>query len=99
MVRIEIVIDYEDGVQLPIALETKGKTTSYQDTETESRKKEEATDIETEDRKEPLKKVTPAQKKRYDIASDLANVCEYLEEVEIMKIKLIIEECERRAKR
>lgn len=48
---------------------------------------------------EQPKKTTAAQQQRYNIASDLANVCEYMTDAEAMKVKLIIKECEGRVKR
>ncbi|RKI94305.1 hypothetical protein D7V94_01820 [Parablautia intestinalis] len=40
--------------------------------------------------------VTEEEAERYAVASDLANVCEYLEESEVIKIRLIINKAEKR---
>lgn len=42
---------------------------------------------------------TKEQSDRYEIASDLATVCEYLEDSEIIKIRLIISKCKARKER
>lgn len=39
---------------------------------------------------------TPEEAERYKTASDLATVCDYLEDSEIIKIRLIISKCEAR---
>lgn len=51
-------------------------------------------DIEDEERT-----FTKEQSDRYEIASDLATVCEYLEDSEIIKIQLIISKCKARKER
>ncbi len=51
-------------------------------------------DIEDEERT-----FTKEQSDRYEIASDLATVCEYLEDSEIIKIRLIISKCKARKER
>ncbi len=43
--------------------------------------------------------MTEAEAERYAAASDLANVCEYLEENEVIKIKLIIQKAQARKER
>ena len=40
--------------------------------------------------------MTEAEAERYAVASDLANVCEYLEDSEVIKIKLIIQKAQAR---
>lgn len=40
--------------------------------------------------------ITEEETERYAVASDLANVCEYLEDSEVIKIKLIIQKAQRR---
>lgn len=42
---------------------------------------------------------TEEQADRYAIASRLATVCEYLEDSEVIKIRLIIQKCEARKER
>lgn len=39
---------------------------------------------------------TPEEAERYKVASDLATACDYLEDSEIIKIRLIISKCEAR---
>ncbi len=43
--------------------------------------------------------ITEGEAERYAVASDLANVCEYLEDSEVIKIKLIIQKAQARAER
>ena len=43
--------------------------------------------------------VTQEEEQRFAIASDLANVCEYLEESEVIKIRLIISKAQARKER
>lgn len=43
--------------------------------------------------------MTEAEAERYAVASDLANVCEYLEDSEVIKIKLIIQKAQARKER
>lgn len=38
----------------------------------------------------------PEEAERYAAASDLANCCEYLEDSELIKLKLMIQKCEAR---
>lgn len=42
------------------------------------------------------KDITEGEAERYAITSDLANVCEYLEDSEVIKIKLIIQKAQAR---
>lgn len=44
-------------------------------------------------------KITESEAERYAIASDLANVCEYLEDSEVIKIRLIINKAQARKER
>ena len=43
--------------------------------------------------------MTEDEAERYAAASDLANVCEYLEDSEVIKIKLIIQKAQARKER
>lgn len=43
--------------------------------------------------------ITEEQAERYAVASDLANVCDYLEDSEVIKIKLIIQKAQVRKER
>lgn len=43
--------------------------------------------------------ITEGEAERYAAASDLANVCEYLEDSEVIKIKLIIQKAQARKER
>lgn len=42
---------------------------------------------------------TEGEAERYAVASDLANVCEYLEDSEVIKVKLIINKAQARKER
>ena len=50
--------------------------------------------VEDKDTEEP--QFTQEEAERYKVASDLATVCDYLEDSEIIKIRLIISKCEAR---
>lgn len=43
--------------------------------------------------------MTEREAEQYAVASDLANVCEYLEDSEVIKIKLIIQKAQARKER
>lgn len=45
------------------------------------------------------KEVTEEEAERYAVASDLANVCEYLEDSEVIKVKLIVNKAQARKER
>lgn len=45
------------------------------------------------------KEITEDEAERYAVASDLANVCDYLEDSEVIKIKLIIQKAQARKER
>jgi len=87
--KIIITIEHE-GTELTPAIQLEGSTceTSCNCEESTAREKE----------SKPEVVMSRDHQARYDIASDLANVCEYLEEAEIMKLKLIIQKCEGRRK-
>ena len=48
---------------------------------------------------EEINNYTAEEQERFAVASDLANVCEYLEESEVIKIRLIVQKCEARKER
>ena len=52
-----------------------------------------------EDTEDEESTFTKEQSDRYEIASDLATVCEYLEDSEIIKIRLIVSKCKARKDR
>lgn len=52
-----------------------------------------------EDTEDEERTFTKEQSDRYEIASDLATVCEYLEDSEIIKIRLIVSKCKARKDR
>jgi hypothetical protein len=56
---------------------------------------QEAAVTETDDEPE----FTQEEAERYKVASDLATVCDYLEDSEIIKIRLIVTKCEARMER
>lgn len=43
--------------------------------------------------------ITEEEAERYAVASDLANICEYLEDSEVIKIKLMIQKAQKRKER
>lgn len=43
--------------------------------------------------------LTEGEAERYAVASDLANVCEYLEDSEVIKVKLIVNKAQARKER
>lgn len=43
--------------------------------------------------------ITEDEAERYAVASDLANVCDYLEDSEVIKIKLIVQKAQARKER
>lgn len=43
--------------------------------------------------------MTEAEAERYAVASDLANICEYLEDSEVIKIRLIVSKAQARKER
>lgn len=45
------------------------------------------------------KKITEDEAERYAVVSDLADVCDYLEDSEVIKIKLIIQKAQARKER
>lgn len=45
------------------------------------------------------KELTEDEAERYAVASDLANICDYLEDSEVIKIKLIIQKAQARKER
>lgn len=46
-----------------------------------------------------LEGMTQEEAERYEAASDLANYCEYMEEAELIKLKLLVERCKARKER
>lgn len=52
-----------------------------------------------EDTEDEERTFTKEQSDRYEIASDLATVCEYLEDSEIIKMRLIVSKCKARKDR
>ena len=46
-----------------------------------------------------LEDLTEEEAERFEIASDLANVCEYLEENEVIQLKLLVAKCKARKER
>lgn len=52
-----------------------------------------------EQQNEEICNYTEEEQQRFAVASDLANVCEYLEDSEVIKIRLIVQKCEARKER
>ena len=50
-------------------------------------------------RPETWREVTQEEEQRFAVASDLANVCEYLEDSEVIKIRLIVNKAQARKDR
>lgn len=48
---------------------------------------------------EEITNYTAEEQERFAIASDLANVCEYLKDSEVIAIRLIVQKCEARKER
>lgn len=46
-----------------------------------------------------IEQMTEQEAEKYNIVSDLADVCEYLEESEVIKIRLIISKAQKRRER
>lgn len=46
-----------------------------------------------------LEGLTQEEAERYEVTSELANYCEYMEEAELIKLKLLVERCKARKKR
>ncbi len=55
-------------------------------------------DNETDDGIEQIEEqeVTPEDAERYAAVSDLANCCEYMDDSELIKVKLIVQKCMKR---
>lgn len=57
------------------------------------------TKIEEREQPEGMKELTQEEAERFETASDIANYCEYLEESELIQLKLIAAKCKARKER
>lgn len=59
------------------------------------------TKIEEREQEQPegMKELTQEEAERFETASDIANYCEYLEENELIQLKLIAAKCKARKER
>lgn len=73
-----------------IEIEDEKKVKVAKDGEGEQTKQMEEIDLEG---------LTQEEAERYEAASDLANCCEYMEEAELIKLKLLVERCKARKER
>lgn len=55
--------------------------------------------LDTHTYQPPSEELTEDEAERYAVASDLANVCDYLDESEVIKIRLIISKAQERKER
>ena len=57
------------------------------------------TKIEEREQPEGMEELTQEEAERFETASDIANYCEYLEESELIQLKLIAAKCKARKER
>lgn len=81
--------------KITITIEQDGQTVAGLATGEETRENRAAENADFSESGE----MTEAEAERYAAASDLANVCEYLEDSEVIKIKLIIQKAQARKER
>lgn len=81
--------------KITITIEQDGQTVAGLATGEETPENREAENADFSERGE----MTEDEAERYAVASDLANVCEYLEDSEVIKIKLIIQKAQARKER
>lgn len=84
-----------EKTKITITIEQDGQTVAGLATGAETPENREAENADFPQRGE----MTEAEAERYAAASDLANVCEYLEDSEVIKIKLIIQKAQERKER
>lgn len=89
MQKIIITIEQDDTHILP-AIQLAGALGETEDQITADQK---------EEQEEQPKHITKEQNERYNLASDLANVCEYMDDADVMKIKVIVDKCNTRKKK
>ena len=81
--------------KITITIEQDGQTVAGLATGDETQENRVAENADFSERGE----ITEDEAERYAAASDLANVCEYLEDSEVIKIKLIIQKAQARKER
>ncbi len=84
-----------EKTKITITIEQDGQTVAGLATGEETPENREAENADFSDSKE----MTEAEAERYAVASDLANVCEYLEDSEVIKIRLIVSKAQARKER
>ena len=77
--------------RITITIEEDGKVEAQLGIGTDEKTQRQTIEPETEE-----VEITAEEKERLDLASDLANCCEYLEDSEVIKIRLIIAKCQKR---
>ena len=84
-----------EKTKITITIEQDGQTVAGLATGEETQENKEAENVDFSDSEE----MTEAEAERYAVASDLANVCEYLEDSEVIKIRLIVSKAQARKER
>lgn len=84
-----------EKTKITITIEQDGQTVAGLAIGEETPENREAENVDFSDGKE----MTEAEAERYAVASDLANVCEYLEDSEVIKIRLIVSKAQARKER
>lgn len=84
-----------EKTKIIITIEQDGQTVAGLATGEETQESRAAENADFSERGE----MTEDEAERYAVASDLANVCEYLEDSEVIKIKLIIQKAQARKER
>ena len=84
-----------EKTKITITIEQNGQTVVRLATGEETQENRAAENADFSERGE----MTEDEAERYAVASDLANVCEYLEDSEVIKIKLIIRKAQARKER
>ena len=77
--------------RITITIEEDGKVEAQLGIGTDEKTQRQTIEPETEE-----VEITAEEKERLDLVSDLANCCEYLEDSEVIKIRLIIAKCQKR---
>lgn len=81
--------------KITITIEQDGQTVAGLAVGEETQENKEAENVDFSDSEE----MTEVEAERYAVASDLANVCEYLEDSEVIKIRLIVSKAQARKER
>lgn len=84
-----------EKTKITITIEQDGQTVAGMTTGEETQENRAAENADFSEREE----MTEDEAERYAVASDLANVCEYLEDSEVIKIRLIVSKAQARKER